>query len=131
MPARKKSLRRSKKGKKTRKIRRQKGFQRGGAPLATMPQLCFGTVQTPLKEPLTEAIKIGYRHIDGAEAYQRLHANPESPYISPIDYKSTLKEILSKFKIPLSRCNCDSSMKRIGCSRYIKISIGQSRANST
>jgi diketogulonate reductase-like aldo/keto reductase len=87
MPLQKKSLRRNKKSKKTRKIRRQ----RGGAPLESMPQLCFGTVQFPLEDPLIQAIKIGYRHIDGAEAYELMHQNY-------IDYKKTLNDIFTQFK---------------------------------
>lgn len=68
---------------------------RGGA-LATMPQLCFGTVQTNLESNLTEALKIGYRHIDGAEVYTSIHMSGE--YGPKIDYKATLKKVFTKFK---------------------------------
>ena len=34
-----------------------------------MPPLCFGTAQGNLKQTLGAALDIGYRHIDGAEAY--------------------------------------------------------------
>ena len=43
--------------------------QKGGAPLEIMPQLCFGTAQNNLENALQKALKIGYRHIDGAENY--------------------------------------------------------------
>ena len=47
--------------------------QIGGA-LASMPQLCFGThnpdyYECNLEECLNKALKIGYRHIDGAQEY--------------------------------------------------------------
>jgi diketogulonate reductase-like aldo/keto reductase len=64
-----------------RKTRKQKSRrQRGGngknngvaaaAPIRiSMPQLCFGTVQQNLEIKLPEALGLGYRHIDGADAY--------------------------------------------------------------
>ena len=58
--------------------------------LPTMPQLCFGTVQMNLESNLTKALRIGYRHIDGAEIYAVLQR--------PIDYKNTIKKVLTKFK---------------------------------
>jgi diketogulonate reductase-like aldo/keto reductase len=50
---------------KTRRTRKQ----RGGAPLAEMPKICFGTAQENLKNILTMALDSSYNHIDGAEAY--------------------------------------------------------------
>ena len=50
---------------KTRRTRKQ----RGGAPLAEMPHICFGTAQENLENTLTKALTTGYVHIDGAEAY--------------------------------------------------------------
>jgi len=47
---------------------RVKRIQRGSA-LISMPQLCFGTVQTNLETTLNKALEIGYRHIDGADLY--------------------------------------------------------------
>ncbi len=38
-------------------------------PMAEMPQLCFGTAQYNLEDALSKALQLGYRHIDGAEAY--------------------------------------------------------------
>jgi len=37
--------------------------------LTIMPQLCFGTAQMYLQETLPIALKLGYRHIDGADNY--------------------------------------------------------------
>ena len=50
-------------------MKTMKRKQTGGAPLKSMPQICFGTVQANLNKTLPAAIKMGYRHIDGAEAY--------------------------------------------------------------
>jgi diketogulonate reductase-like aldo/keto reductase len=53
-----------------------------------MPQLCFGTAQVNLRGTLAKALEIGYRHIDGAEAY----AQRERGYYSVIkDCISTVK----------------------------------------
>lgn len=38
-------------------------------PLATMPQICFGTAQANLEKTLPKALNVGYRHIDCADAY--------------------------------------------------------------
>lgn len=46
-----------------------------GLPLANMPQLCLGTVQGNagnVKDYITEAISLGYRHIDTALAYRNM-----------------------------------------------------------
>jgi diketogulonate reductase-like aldo/keto reductase len=40
-----------------------------------MPQLCFGTVQANLETTLPMAIKIGYRHFDGADGYAHNDVN--------------------------------------------------------
>jgi predicted aldo/keto reductase-like oxidoreductase len=77
--------RKQKRGKKTRK-------HRGGGnnnnskskPLEQMPQICFGTNQANLKKRLPQALEIGYRHIDGAEAYG--------------DIKKTIKESIKDYK---------------------------------
>lgn len=42
----------------------------GGTRLTEMPQLCFGTVQDNISEMLPIALKLGYRHIDGANNYE-------------------------------------------------------------
>ena len=39
------------------------------AGLAEMPQLCFGTAQDYLEITLPIALRLGYQHIDGADAY--------------------------------------------------------------
>ena len=56
--------------KNSKRITRRKNKRkfRGGA-LESMPQLCFGTAQANLKKMLELALRIGYRHIDGADAY--------------------------------------------------------------
>lgn len=41
----------------------------GGSRLVKMPQLCFGTVHHNLEVTLPLALKLGYRHIDGAQNY--------------------------------------------------------------
>ena len=61
------------------KTRRQKNSKRitrrktkrkfRGGELESMPQLCFGTAQANLEKMLELALRIGYRHIDGADAY--------------------------------------------------------------
>jgi diketogulonate reductase-like aldo/keto reductase len=56
--------------------------QKGGAPLLSMPQLCFGTAQLNLKINLTKALRLGYRHIDGAENYGKT------------EYKNIIKECI-------------------------------------
>ena len=46
-----------------------------GRPLVNMPQLCLGTVQgnaQNVKDYITEAIRLGYRHIDTALAYRNM-----------------------------------------------------------
>ncbi len=40
-----------------------------GGLLEQMPKLCFGTAQNNLGEILPKALELGYRHIDGADAY--------------------------------------------------------------
>jgi diketogulonate reductase-like aldo/keto reductase len=91
---RKHTSKKTKKQTKKQTKKRAYRIQRGGAPLATMPQLCFGTVQSGLDYALTTALTLGYRHIDGAEVYQGIHL---SGY-APIDYKQTLHDVLHKFK---------------------------------
>jgi diketogulonate reductase-like aldo/keto reductase len=54
------------------------------AGLAEMPQLCFGTVHANLEKTLPNALRLGYRHIDGADVYGGI------PYLSAI--KTALKE---------------------------------------
>ncbi len=39
------------------------------AGLAEMPQLCIGTVQSGVEKTLPIALRLGYRHLDGADAY--------------------------------------------------------------
>ena len=56
--------------------------QKGGAPLSSMPQLCFGTAQRNLNNNLIQALKIGYRHIDGAQMY------------GDIEYKNIIRECI-------------------------------------
>ena len=51
--------------------RKNKQKFRGGA-LESMPQLCFGTAQYNVEKMLEQALRIGYRHIDGADAYSRI-----------------------------------------------------------
>jgi diketogulonate reductase-like aldo/keto reductase len=56
--------------KNSKRMTRRKNKQkfRGGA-LESMPQLCFGTAQYNVEKMLEQALRIGYRHIDGADAY--------------------------------------------------------------
>uniref|UniRef100_A0A6C0DV22 NADP-dependent oxidoreductase domain-containing protein n=1 Tax=viral metagenome TaxID=1070528 RepID=A0A6C0DV22_9ZZZZ len=56
--------------KNSKRITRRKNKRkfRGGA-LESMPQLCFGTAQYNVEKMLEQALRIGYRHIDGADAY--------------------------------------------------------------
>ena len=56
--------------KNSKRITRRKNKRkfRGGA-LESMTQLCFGTAQYNVEKMLEQALRIGYRHIDGADAY--------------------------------------------------------------
>lgn len=56
-------------------------------PLASMPQICFGTVQSNLEHTLPKALEVGYRHIDGADAYES---------ISP-GHRKTIRSALANF----------------------------------
>jgi diketogulonate reductase-like aldo/keto reductase len=56
-------------------------------PLDSMPQLCFGTVQSNLEHTLPKALEVGYRHIDGADAYES---------ISP-GHRKTIRSALANF----------------------------------
>ena len=47
-----------------------------------MPQLCFGTAQNKLDKTINSALKIGYRHIDCADAYGN------------IEYKTIIKNAI-------------------------------------
>lgn len=65
--------------------RKNKRKFRGGA-LESMPQLCFGTAQDNFKKMLELALQIGYRHIDGADAYSGWQP----------DYFETICQVLEK-----------------------------------
>jgi len=65
--------------------RKNKRKIRGGA-LASMPQLCFGTAQENFEKMLELALQIGYRHIDGADAYSSWQP----------DYFDTIRRVLEK-----------------------------------
>ena len=71
--------------KNSKRITRRKNKRkfRGGA-LESMPQLCFGTAQYNVEKRLEQALRIGYRHIDGADAYS-----------SP-DYFASFRRVLEK-----------------------------------
>lgn len=63
----------------------QKTYIGGMIAGSSMPQLCFGTAQnknSDFKEILTDAIKIGYNHIDGADVY------------GDIEYRTNIKHFL-------------------------------------
>ena len=78
------------------KTRRQKNSKRitrrktkrkfRGGELESMPQLCFGTAQANLEKMLELALQIGYRHIDGADAYFEWQP----------DYFGTIRRVLEK-----------------------------------
>ena len=73
--------------KNSKRITRRKNKRkfRGGA-LESMPQLCFGTAQANLEKMLEQALRIGYRHIDGADAY----------FGRQPDYFGTIRRVLEK-----------------------------------
>ena len=73
--------------KNSKRITRRKNKRkfRGGA-LEAMPQLCFGTAQANLEKMLELALQIGYRHIDGADAYFEWQP----------DYFGTIRRVLEK-----------------------------------
>ena len=73
--------------KNSKRITRRKNKRkfRGGA-LEAMPQLCFGTAQANLEKMLELALRIGYRHIDGADAYSSWQP----------DYFGTSRQVLKK-----------------------------------
>jgi diketogulonate reductase-like aldo/keto reductase len=73
--------------KNSKRITRRKNKRkfRGGA-LEAMPQLCFGTAQANLEKMLELALRIGYRHIDGADAYSSWQP----------DYFGTIRQVLKK-----------------------------------
>jgi diketogulonate reductase-like aldo/keto reductase len=62
------------------------------AGLPDMPQLCFGTVQINIEYTLPKALQLGYRHIDGADAYVSMH--------DPVPYLSILKNAIARSGIP-------------------------------
>lgn len=64
-------------------------LSQSGEGLATMPPLCFGTRDTNLI--LKKALKIGYRHIDGADNYE---------YIFKKNYTKNLANTLATCGIP-------------------------------
>ncbi len=92
------------------------------APLAEMPQICFGTVQGGLPFTLPMALELGYRHIDGAEAYEEMQRG--------IDYKKTIKDILIASKIKRNELwitwkadgptikNIQDSLSKLGCEYF-------------
>jgi len=65
--------------------RKNKRKFRGGE-LESMPQLCFGTAQDNFEKMLELALQIGYRHIDGADAYSGWQH----------DYFETIRQVLEK-----------------------------------
>jgi len=73
--------------KNSKRITRRKNKRkiRGGA-LESMPQLCFGTAQDNFEKMLELALQIGYRHIDGADAYSGWQH----------DYFETIRQVLEK-----------------------------------
>jgi len=52
--------------------------QIGGGPLEKMPQICFGTAQTNLDITLDLALKNGFIHIDGADAYRYIEITKDN-----------------------------------------------------
>ena len=67
-----KSKRKTHKRKLKRKYNIQKKYKGGMIVGSPMPQLCFGTAQNNIsnfEKILTDAIQIGYNHIDGADVY--------------------------------------------------------------
>jgi diketogulonate reductase-like aldo/keto reductase len=99
MPVRRKRTRKLKLkgGNPNNKKNTNKNKKVNAKPLEEMPQLCFGTVQYGLPWTLPMALELGYRHIDGAEKYERIHAE------YGLDYKETIKQVLSQMKAKIKR----------------------------
>jgi len=76
--------------------RKNKRKIRGGA-LESMPQLCFGTAQYNVEKMLEQALRIGYRHIDGADAYSSWQPH----YFETI--RRVLEKISSEAESPIKR----------------------------
>lgn len=92
-------------------------------PLATMPQICFGTVQSNLQNSLPNALKIGYRHIDSADRYEFL--NPGNREIiknsiqSFIDQGHQREELWITWKADdISIQDIQKRIQEIGCSYF-------------
>ena len=84
--------------KNSKRITRRKNKRkfRGGA-LEAMPQLCFGTAQANLEKMLELALRIGYRHIDGADAY----SSWQPDYFGSIS--RVLEKVSSEAESPIKR----------------------------
>lgn len=73
--------------KNSKRITRRKNKRKfRGGTLESMPQLCFGTAQDNFEKMLELALQIGYRHIDGADAYSGWQH----------DYFETIRRVLEK-----------------------------------
>ena len=94
-------VRKTRRRKVKRKTRKQKGGDNTNTtpkPLAEMPQLCFGTVQSGLPYTLPAALELGYRHIDGAEAYDHMHRMYGLP-----NYKEIINKVLADMRPRIKR----------------------------
>ena len=120
----KKTIRKNKKTIRKNKKTILKNKKGGMIEGALMPQICFGTAQKNLHKTLKNALEIGYRHIDGADAYS------DFGYKSPNDYYEIIKNELQKYnrdEIWLtwkgSYINIDhitDNIKKLGC-KYIDL----------